>query len=134
MPVTFAPLENERIMLLTINDPWAIEELMDWYPIMQPYFDRATGKVHTIIDLSSTKTLPSGVLKGRHSPNMEHPSGGFVVAVGTSGVVRSIAEIAFQLSRNNRLKFMSDASQAMTFLKKQIETETSGKLQGDRHD
>ena len=131
MPVTFEAVENGRTMLLTINDPWTIEELMEWYPIMQPYFDSAASKVHTIIDLSSTKTLASGVLKGRHSPNMEHPNGGFVVAVGTSGVVRSIAEIAFQLSRNNRLKFMSDVSQAMTFLKKQIELES---LEGDRHD
>jgi hypothetical protein len=127
MPVTFEPLENGRIMFFTVTDPWKIEELLVWYPVMEPYFERSGSKIHTLMDLIAMKTVAGGVLRGRHSASMEHPNSGYCVFVGGGSFARSIAELAFKLSRNTRFKFMNSVEEALTFLRSQIATEDSRK-------
>src|SRR5215472_13897044 len=92
MPVTFEPMENDRLM-----------------------------------DLIAMKTVAGGVLRGRHSPTMEHPNGGYCVFVGGGSFARSIAELAFKMSRNTRFKFMNSMEEALAFLRSQIATEESTK-------
>jgi len=53
--------------------------------------------------------------------------------VGSNSIARSIADFAFQMSRNNRLKFMNNVTEALAFLRQKIEADRPIPTQGDQH-
>jgi len=120
MPVTFTPVENNRIMTFKITDPWQTEELVGHYAAEYQYFNNSKGKIHTIFDLAAMRTVPPTALRARSGPGLDHPNSGYVVLVGGHPLARALAELIERLLRAKRFKFVASYEDGIAFLKQQI--------------
>ena len=74
---------------------------------------------HTLVDTTSLKSLPPGILTGRRgAPAMEHPRSGVVVMVGVSNFVRSVVEAGFRVARFKKVKFVATQEEVWAYLRK----------------
>ncbi len=85
------------------------------------YRDQSPHPVHAVLNLSAAKHLPPGAISLRHaSPDLNHPTAGQVVLVGTNTFVRNVAELIFRLSRTDKFKIFATEEEAWAYLRKVI--------------
>src|SRR4051794_10786689 len=113
MPIHMEPRENGRVIFYKLTDPWTIPELAGLYPENKVIRDKSEKKVHVIADVSESHKLPDGILKLRGvSPDIAHPTSGYLIVVGAKSFMRNLFEVAFKLLRSGRLKFVATEQEA----------------------
>ena len=117
MPLNLQMLDDGHIISIVITDPFVMTHLFDQYGTIKAHLDKMPFKVHTIVDLSNLRNVPSGALGGRNSPPISHPNSGFVAIIGGSNFARSIIEVAFKITGYNRVRFFTSDETALAFLR-----------------
>jgi|SRR5579859_2420294 len=124
MPITLSTLENDRIVYLKVTDPWTTEELLSIYPLEAKYFNNRVGKVHTILDITSMRTIPPTALRARNSPNLTHPNSGNVLVIGaTHPLAVALFNVTERLLQHTRFQNVASYDEAVAFLKQQLALE-----------
>jgi hypothetical protein len=118
MPIDVDFLEGGRIIRVTMTDPLTMREVQEAFVKDLQHRDSADDgrKIHAIIDTLALRRLPPGVLEGRRSPSLIHPTSGQVVVVGASPFVQTISETVFRLVRFERVLFLASADEALRYL------------------
>src|SRR4051794_17017846 len=105
MPITFELCENGYAIHIKVSDPWTTQELLAMYEAERPLFDQAVNIIHTLVDLTGSRQVPSNVLSARKgSPHIEHPNKGHLVIVGASPLAQTLVETAVRVIRFQELK------------------------------
>src|SRR5258708_19846529 len=95
MPVTVEQLDS-HVLRFSIISPWTVDELQSVYPQAQEYFDAATDKLFTIVNLTRLGVIPPGALRARVSPFVSHPNSGQILLVGANNFAKTMAEGVFK--------------------------------------
>ncbi len=121
MPVSMEIRENGWVIYFAFIDPWTIQELAPFIDEDQKFRDQSSHTVHMMLNLSQAKKLPQGAISLRHkSPDINHPTAGHVVLIGTNSLVRTIAETVFRLSHVTRFKIVATEAEGSDYLRKFI--------------
>ena len=124
MPVTFYALESGRILYVRIVSPWTVDDLIATYPLQKPYFDQASGRVHSLYDMLEMRAIPKTPLRGRFSPGLFHKSSGYVVVVGAdSSPARMLTDLSFRLMGKTDYRYATSFESGLAFLKREIAIE-----------
>src|SRR5258708_35363520 len=108
MPITVEFAEGGHVFLMKITDPWTMQEMTSVFQDATPIFDKATYKVHTLANVTSTKNLPSGVLTIRQgNPTLIHPNRGHAAVVGANSFVKSIGDVVTRIARFKSVQFFN---------------------------
>ena len=126
MPILLDYSGDGRIVRLNFEDPWTASDLLKLYQDEQRIFDSAKGhKIHTLADIRRMRGVPPGALSRRKSPNISHPSAGYLALVGASTFAKSLAELAFHLTSYERAKYFLDMGEAQAYLDNLIAEENA---------
>src|SRR5882672_8902613 len=123
MPVTLELREGGRIMYWRFEDPWTIAELVHKYPVAKTYLDAAQHTLHTLIDASAVRSVPSNAMRARTTSTWHHPRSGYTAVVSSSTLLRSLVNAAFRMARFERVKFFAKEDEALAYLHALIEQE-----------
>ena len=95
MGITTALIEDGRIFVLTVADPWTIADLVGAEEADKVIRDNSSfAKVHCLIDARGMHKMPPGaLLTGRRTPSISHPTAGYVAVVGANSFVRAVSDI-----------------------------------------
>lgn len=124
-------LENGRIVRVTFSEPLTMADVREAFKKDQLHRDAATNgrKIHALINTQAIRRLPPGVLEGRRSPSLVHPTSGQVVVVGASPFARTISETVFRLVRFERVQFLDSVDEALAYLRSMIAEEDQPRVQ-----
>ncbi len=121
MPITMEIREDGWVIYFVFKDPWTIAELMPHVEEDKKFRDQSSHTVHLMMNMSAAKHLPAGAISLRHtSPDMNHATAGQVVMVGTTPLIRNIAEVVFRLSRITKFKMFATEDEGWAYLRKII--------------
>jgi hypothetical protein len=124
MPVTVKFLEGEHVFYMKIEDPWTMDHIATAFDEAVPHFDKATFKVHTLANVTSTRNLPPGVLSIRQgNPTLVHPNRGHAAVVGANNFVKSIGDAVTRIARFKSVQFFNTEEDAWAYLRKLIAQE-----------
>jgi hypothetical protein len=121
-------IENNRIALYTISDPWTLDELITAMnqaeALREQHFD-GYHKIHSLTDLSGVRSLPSGNILSTHRqmPGLKHPSQGLLTVAGANTLGRIFMGTILRLSRKEG-RFFETRDTAIAWLHEQIVMET----------
>ena len=124
MPITAEFSEQGHVFWLKITDPWTMHEIAAVFHDAMPHFDAATYKIHTLANVTETKSLPSGVLSIRQgNPTLIHPNRGHAVVVGANSFVKSIGDVVTRIAKFKSVQFHNTEEQAWAYLRQLIASE-----------
>jgi hypothetical protein len=123
MPVTLDIRENGRVSYYVISDPWTTSELMALYPQDSDHRNSVSYVVHSIMNVSGIKRLPTDVIRARQNAPGLKPNSGQLVMVGANAFARRTAETIFRLAHYNRARFFDTEEQAWSYLRRMIQSE-----------
>jgi hypothetical protein len=126
MPVTADLIENGRIICLRTASPWNVDETFEAYKVAEGYFDAATHKLHSLVDVRDLVSIPPGVLKVRNTPFISHKNSGNMAVVGAQKLARTLAETMLKLTSFKRARFFETYEEAIDYLKQIITNEVTG--------
>ena len=124
MPATLETREDGRVQFFSISDPFSLPELTSLYPADDAYRNSVNFTVHTLIDLTALKHLPSGILGTRTgAPILSHPRSGQIVLTGAVPLAKALGEMIARLTRINQTKvnFFRTVDEGWDFLRHYIE-------------
>src|SRR5579859_2909471 len=99
--------ENGYVLHLTLEDPWAVPELLPLLDTAKSHLDAATHPVHTLVIAAKARQVPFNLLSSvQHASYIEHPNHGFAVVVGTDPFTRRIAEAFFLVYHFERVYYV----------------------------
>jgi hypothetical protein len=122
MPVTLE-LVKGRVVRLSLIAPWTVTELQSVYPKAQEYYDAATEKLFSIVNLTRLGNIPAGALRARSSPMLSHPNSGQVIIVGANDFASMMAEVVFKLTNFHNIKFSPTEDEAWAYLQPLLDKE-----------
>ena len=126
MPVAMEYREHGQVICVTITDPWDVGQMTALYAEQDRYLSMETRKIHTVVDLSLARQIPSGLLHARqNAPTVSHPNAGELVLVGAPLVVKALGEIGFRLMNFNRARFFEDADAAWKYVHNLVGSESA---------
>src|SRR4051794_30698536 len=126
MPVTYELCENGHAIHIKITNPWTIQELLAIYENERPLFDHAAGNLHTLVDVTETRQIPSNALSARKgSPHFEHPNKGHLVIAGANPLLQALVEATIRIIRFEELKFCHTPDEGWAYLREVIASEKS---------
>src|SRR5258708_2217989 len=130
MPVTTTLIEDGRIFVVIIVDPWTVAELAKGEEVDKATRDASPfAKVHCLIDMREARKMPPGaILTGRRTPSMNHRTAGHITIVGANSFVRTIAETVFKMAHYSRLKFSTTYEEGLNFLRGAIKDEDAARV------
>jgi hypothetical protein len=105
-------------MLITVTDPWSVEDLQASFVVIVDYLDHAEQPVHTIIDLLRMHKLAQGALQAYDGPLYHHERSGYIVFVVTNKLAQTVAERAVFLTRFERAHMVNTYDEALAFLER----------------
>jgi len=121
MQVSMELRENGWVINFVFTDPWTIQELAPYMAEDQKLRDQSPHPVHMMLNLTNAKRLPQGAISLRHnSPDLNHPTAGHIVLIGTNSFVRSVSETVFRLSRVTRFKIVATEAEGWEYLREFI--------------
>src|SRR5260221_3144803 len=97
MPVTVEQLDS-HVLRFSIISPWTVDELQSVYPQAQEYFDAATDKLFTIVNLTRLGVIPPGALRARISHFVSHANSRQLLLVGANNFAKTMPANAVQLT------------------------------------
>ncbi len=121
MPVTVEQLDS-RVLLFSIIAPWTVDDLQGVYPQAQEYFDAATDKLFTIVNLTRLGVIPPGALRARVSPFVSHPNSGQILLVGANNFAKTMAEVVFKLTNFRKIMFFQNVDEAWAYIRPLLES------------
>jgi len=117
MPVTTELIENGRIICLRTASPWTVEETFEAYKIAEGYFEAASHRIHSLVDVSAITSIPPGVMKVRNTPFLSHKNSGNMAVVGAQKLARTLAEVMLKMANFKRASFFTTYEEALAYLK-----------------
>jgi hypothetical protein len=118
MPIHFELCENGRVMYVRISDPWEAADMTALYPVQKENLDKATHKLHTLLDMSNTQQMPKNVLRTRYNaPSVNHQNSGELALVSNNMLVRSLADIGFRIIQFQHVRFFTNVDDAWNYLR-----------------
>src|SRR5258708_1287440 len=121
MPVTVEQLDS-HVLRFSIISPWTVDELQSVYPQAQEYFDAATDKLFTIVNLTRLGVIPPGALRARISPFVSHENSRQVLLVGANNFAKVMAEVVFKLTNFRKIMFFQNEDEAWAYIRPLLET------------
>jgi hypothetical protein len=123
MAATMEIRENGHALYFVFSTPLTAQQLMDVMGKDADYRNSVPFKVHALINAEHTDFPPS-VLRARSSPSIVHPRHGFCAIVGSTALVRTMADTIFKLTRNDQFKFFATEDDAWIFIREKIAVES----------
>src|SRR5262249_31454290 len=125
VPIKFEVLEAGYVVHVTFTYPWTAEDMQPIFDQDQRYRDQiqkeAPGrKVHLFVTFQGVKNVPPGALRARQSPSLHHVTSGYVVVVGTTSLLRTLADAVFKLAHFDKARNFETDAEALAFLRQVI--------------
>ena len=100
MPIQFETIEAGHIIHVIYTHPWTAEDMLPIFEQDQRYRDQVQKetpgrKIHLLVTFQNAKNVPPGALRARQSPSLHHPTSGNVAVVGTTTLLRTLADAVF---------------------------------------
>jgi len=112
--------EGGHVFLFVLTDPWTLEELNLKLSQDAEIRDSAKHTIHAIVDLSGIKEIPIGLMSTHKSPDLTHPTRGYVVVVGATPLLASLSQTIFRVAGFRQYVFKADLEAGLEFLRETI--------------
>jgi hypothetical protein len=86
-------------------------------------YDQSPFVVHSLIDVTRTRSLPQGIMRGRSNSSLSHPKAGLMVIVGANMLVKTISNVVAKLAKFDRMIFLDSEEKGWEYLRSKIERE-----------
>ena len=127
MTIVMELRENNKVIYYHVTPPTTLREVVQTYPKNEALRDQYQHTIHTILDLSDVRLLPTDILAVRHSsPSLRHPRSGMVFVVTTNAFIVGIAEILSRLANTNRIRVVRTVDEAWIAVREVIKNEHDG--------
>lgn len=120
MPLTFAPLENGRILRYGLSDPLTLQDIFDQMSLDRTARANAIPPTHTLIVAHQLENPPPGIVQLLDASTLIEAADGHIAVVTTSLVIRSYAEMLAKLAKLDRLRFFDTEAEALDFLRSRL--------------
>lgn len=116
MPANVQLTENDRIAIVTWENPVSVDDFMKVFAIMEPVYQRTEQPVHSIYLADHLNNLPpraiSTYLKDARSP-LVHPKSGLMIVVSGKLFIRAITDTAAKMVSAGKLYTAVTQDEAM---------------------
>ncbi|MCA9903382.1 MAG: hypothetical protein KC547_05965 [Anaerolineae bacterium] len=123
MPARMEIEENGRVLHYIATDPWTIDQMLDLVQQANKIYEQADFRVHTLIDMTRTRSLPQGIMRARANSSFTHPRAGQMVIIGANMLVKTISNVVAKLASFDRIVFLDTEEKAWEYLRSVIEQE-----------
>jgi hypothetical protein len=124
MPVTLELCEDGHVAYYIVSDPWQTTDLTRWYAEDNAYRNGVDFKVHTFMNMTQVKHVPSNIISARvNAPAFTNPHSGQLVMIGAFSFVKTMAEMIFRLAHYERAKFFNIEQEGWTYIRQVITEE-----------
>lgn len=133
MPVTPETRENGLVQYFRFTDPFSLQELNAVYQADEDYRNTVNFTVHSLMDVTGLKQIPSGILGTRvTSPMLTHPLSGQIVLTGAGSFAKAIGEMVARIARlkENRFKVFRTADEGWAYLRQYIQDQAAKQTTG----
>jgi hypothetical protein len=124
MPGMVTLEENGYVIHYTYTDPWTMEDWSEVNQQSQAFYDQASHRLHVLLDVSRTRTVPAGIMRSRSTLDISHPNSGNIAIIGAAPMLKTIGEAILRLARFKRAKFFEKEEDARTYLREMISEDT----------
>lgn len=128
MPVQNELVENGRLFVSTVTDPWTMQELSDASVRLTQIYDQSLHPVHTMVDMTGSRQMPQGFIRARTSPAINHPNAGQLIVTGANILVKTLVNAVTTLAHFQRVQFFSTREEATAFVQRLLESEAQEKV------
>lgn len=124
MPVTMEFRENGQVAYYNLADPWETSDLTTWYPQDIEYRDSVSHVVHTFMNVSAVRRVPSNIIRARiAAPAFIHPNSGQLIMVGAKAFPKTVAETIFRLAHYERARFFDTEEEGWLYIRQLLANE-----------
>jgi hypothetical protein len=89
------------------------------------YYDASPHRLHSLVDVTKCRTLPTGIIRVRSAQDLHHPRRGIMAIAGAHPYVQTIANVVLKLGRYDRAKFFQTVDEALVFLRQVVAEESA---------
>jgi hypothetical protein len=116
--------ENGHVAYYRLTDPWETSDLTALYPQDIRFRDSVNHLVHTFMNVSSVRRVPSNVMRARlGAPAFIHPNSGQLIMVGAQSFPKTVAQTIFRVAHYDRAKFFDTEEEGWNYLRQFINAE-----------
>ncbi len=115
MPVERAMMEAGRVSYFRLTDPWTLDEIVEAED-NGVFLKRVRAAVHTIVDVTGSQTLPTGVVRLYDVPTAPLKLPGYNVLVGASFRIKAIGRLFSHVTGNHKLIYVDTLDEAWAFI------------------
>lgn len=124
MPVTREVRENGSVAYYVLEDPWETNDLVSLYPQDLLYRDSVSHVVHTFMNVSGVRRVPSNIIRARiGAPAFTHPNSGQLVMVGAKSFPKTVAQTIFRVAHFERACFFDTEEEGWNYIRQFISIE-----------
>ncbi len=118
MPITQELREDGRLLYAALTDPWELADLVPLMAEARGYFADAENKIHVMVNVSQTRSVPSMSLHLlRNHLSLNYPGHGRIAVVGACLAIRAVANTLFTLAHFHHVRFFDTEDEASRYLR-----------------
>lgn len=120
MPIQLS-IDDAHTLRLTFSDPWEPVEIIPLVDAERGYRDAFAAAhprrpIHLIVDYRATRYALPGILRSSRSAALDHPTGGWIVIVGSDATLHMTAQPGLNVLRDQALHIAPTLDSAYRFL------------------
>jgi hypothetical protein len=109
--------DTKKVLIFTFEGYWLVPEFYDVFKQSNTLLDTVDYKVHMIIDIRESKSLPTGFFNAvRTVSKAEHPNAGKVAMVGmntfTRAFILAVRQVLRKRSEDQWMQIVADYDEA----------------------
>ena len=118
MPIVTTPIEDGRILYLTVTDPLTSDDIRSINNA--GYIADVPFELHILIDIRALKAVNPGLLKPSTFVNVNHKNHGQMAIVGANPMVRIISNNIMSALGFRRVRFYASIDEAREWLETRV--------------
>jgi hypothetical protein len=122
MPITVEIVRGGKALYFCCTDPWSARDVLDAAETARKVYDTTAHPVPSLLDMRGARTIPSDILRIRHSPTLTHAHAGGIVVIGANRLAKTVSDAIHTIINRPPAYFASSEAEGWALLNQLIET------------
>jgi len=116
MSISVRLSDDQSHLIYKLEGPIDVNELMKAYDNEKQLRDSIPHTLHSIVDMSKVHRIPQNWLVAKTGPSLTHPRSGYMLIVGISSGLKTMALIISKITKYDRVKFFENREEAEAYM------------------